>query len=78
MAYEPTPMSAMQKAARFLALALEARERGNYGLAEMLTEAAGSIMENAAELEATLPPPRKNLSSRWPNASDQHAKKEDD
>jgi hypothetical protein len=40
-----------------LALALEARERGNNGLAQMLTEAANSVWENAAELEATVPPP---------------------
>jgi hypothetical protein len=52
MAYEPSN-AAKQKAARFLALALEARERGNNGLAEMLTEAANSVLEDAA----TVPPP---------------------
>ena len=56
MAHEPAN-AAKQKAARFLALALEARERGNYGLAEMLTEAGNSVLEYAAELEATVPPP---------------------
>ena len=72
MADEPAN-AAKRKAARFLALALEARERGNNELAEMLTEAANSVLENAAELEATYRRPHKNLSSLWPNSSNRYS-----
>ena len=44
--------SARQKAARFLALAMEARANGNFELAELLTDAATAAFDKAEEAEA--------------------------
>jgi uncharacterized membrane protein (UPF0182 family) len=51
--------SARRQAARFLAMAMEAREKGNLALAELLTDAATAAFDKAeeAEAEAAAPPP---------------------
>jgi hypothetical protein len=48
--------SARQHAARLLALAMAARERGNSSLAELLTDAATAAFDLAEQTEAASPP----------------------
>jgi hypothetical protein len=49
--------SARKKAARFLALAMEARANGDFELASLLTDAATAAFNKAEEAEAASPPP---------------------
>ena len=53
--------SARHQAARLLALAMEARDKGNFALAELLTDAATHAFDKAAAAEAAAaaatPPP---------------------
>jgi hypothetical protein len=44
--------SARQKAARFLALAMEVRQKGNLELAELLTDAASAAFDKAETEQA--------------------------
>jgi hypothetical protein len=49
--------TARQRAAHFLALAMEAREKGNFALAELLADAASAAFDKAEGAEAAAPPP---------------------
>ncbi|MBX9773362.1 MAG: hypothetical protein K2Y71_03025 [Xanthobacteraceae bacterium] len=49
--------SARRKAARYLALAMEARDKGNFELAELLTKAATAAFDEAEAQEAVQIPP---------------------
>jgi hypothetical protein len=46
-----------EQAARLFALALEARDKGNFELADLMTAAATRQLDRAEELESAAPPP---------------------
>jgi hypothetical protein len=60
-----------KKAARLLALALEARERGNDSTAEMLAEAAAGTFDEAAALEEATESPPPSHRTQQPVAQQQ-------
>jgi hypothetical protein len=48
--------AARQQAARFLVMAMEARDKGNLPLADLLTEAAYRAFDKAEEADVASPP----------------------